>query len=85
MRSSKMRMLIGLVAVVAVLGLVILGAIHYGDVGRRPWLPIGIALIAAGAVGAVVLTTIAAMRTEDAMARRSPRPQEDADQKNQTS
>jgi hypothetical protein len=81
MHSSKMRMLIGLVVVLAVGGVVLLGAIHYGDVGRRPWLPIGIAVMAAGAVGALVLTTIAAMRTENVMARRSHRPQGDVNPK----
>ena len=69
MRTSVFRTMIAVVVLVAVIGIVVLAAIHYGDLARRPWLPIGIALAAAGAVASVVMVAIEAKRSEDRTAR----------------
>jgi uncharacterized integral membrane protein len=68
MRSTVVRSLAGIAATIAVLGIVMVALVHYSDLGRRPWLPLGIVLVAAGAVGALIVTTIQAMRTEDLQA-----------------
>jgi hypothetical protein len=74
--TSMYRLVIAVVAAaVAVCGVVLLATISYGDVGRRPWLPIGVALVAAGGVGLLISAMMWAMWTEDRTARRMARPE----------
>jgi len=74
MRTSQFRMLGAAAIALAVVGLILLASIGAGDLDRRPWLPIAIVVVAAGAVGLVIMTTMAAKRTEDRMAHRSREP-----------
>jgi cytochrome c-type biogenesis protein CcmH/NrfG len=68
--ASKVRLLTAAVVVVAICGVVLLASIRYSDVSRRPWLPIGIALVAAGGVGLLATCMMWALRSEDRTAQR---------------
>jgi hypothetical protein len=71
MRSISIRIVAGVAAIVAVIGIVVVALVSYADLDRRPWLPLGIVLVAAGAVGLLIATTMQAMRTEDKEAHRT--------------
>jgi hypothetical protein len=69
MRSTPLRILAGLAVLVAVIGIILVVLVSYTDLGRRPWQPLGIVLVGAGAVGLLILTVAQAIRTEDREAR----------------
>jgi hypothetical protein len=81
MSTLQFRMLGAAILTVAVVGVVLLATVGAGDLGRRPWLPVGIVVVAAGAVGLVIMTTMAAKRTEDRSALRSSQPDQGSRQK----
>jgi hypothetical protein len=74
MSTPQFRMLWTAIAAVAVIGIVLVASVGAGDLGKRPWLPLGIVVVAAGAVGLVIMTTMAAKRSEDRLAQRSGEP-----------
>lgn len=65
---SRVRFILNLVvaAVAVALGFVLVALAGDGDIARTPWKPIGICLIAAGAVGLLLTSVVRAYRTESA-------------------
>jgi len=74
MSTWKFRMLVAAIVTVVVVGFLMLASVGAGDLSRRPWLPIGIVVVAAGAVGLVVMCTMAAIRSENRMSHRASEP-----------
>ncbi len=70
MSSAKFHGLAVVVALVALGGIIVLAVVYSDGLDRRPWLPLGIGLVAFDAVGAVIMTVMQAMRTEDRSAWR---------------
>jgi hypothetical protein len=56
---------VAVVAVITLVGMTLVVLVYYRELSPVPWRPLGIATLAFGAVGVVVMTVVQAVRTED--------------------
>jgi hypothetical protein len=65
------RLLANMIAVggCVVAGVVVVVLAGYHDIRRSPWMPLGIALVAFGAVGVLIMTVAKAYRVEHEAAK----------------